>query len=298
MQHEYNRGESNQGVAHRDGQTLGLELSEIFLVVWRSWQWILVGTILSMLLGMAYALCAQEAYQATAIIAPRERQSGSAAMLSRLGGLGGIVAAEVGVGVGNLEWLGVIARNGDLAESVVQSHDLVKVIFEDQWDREGKRWKTRKGGSVPTVRAAAQRLREGMLTASVDARKGILTLSLVAPDSLLARDLAQWYLEALALYIGNQVRNDAESNIEFLETRLKGVSDPLLRDKIQGIIANEVERAMLASHSPFQVLRHPVVPLERKWPKRKLVVMVAALIGFGLSCILAIVRRAATGGRT
>lgn len=297
MQHDSSEEKPAQGVAGKDGQTVELDLTEVVLVVWRGWRWVLAGTILSTLLGIAYALSAQEEYQATAIVAPRERQSGSAAMLSRLGGLSGLVAAEMGVGVGNLEWLEVIAGNGDLAESVVEMHDLVKIICDDQWDHEAKRWKTRKGAPVPNVRTAAQRLRRDMLSVSADQRRGVLTLSMVAPDSVLARDLAQWYLDALAVHIGNHVRNDSEANIRFLETRLKDVGDPLLREKIQAIIASEVERAMLASHSPFQVLRQPLVPLQRKWPKRKLVVMVAALVGFGLSCLLVIVRAAPSGGR-
>jgi LPS O-antigen subunit length determinant protein (WzzB/FepE family) len=59
--------------------------------------------------------------------------------------------------------------------------------------------------------------------------------------------------------------------------------DPVLQEKISDLISYEIEKSMLASSTAFDVLEKPVVPLLRKSPKRKQILILSVLIGLVLS---------------
>jgi hypothetical protein len=80
------------------------------------------------------------------------------------------------------------------------------------------------------------------------------------------------YLDFLDLYIRTNVQTEANENVAYLNTRLDSIADPLLREKVLGIIATEFEKAMVMSKKAFKVLDSPYRTYEFK--QRKLFPMV------------------------
>jgi hypothetical protein len=50
------------------------------------------------------------------------------------------------------------------------------------------------------------------------------------------------------------VLREARENVSYLDKQLEIVADPLLREKLQGLIANEIEKEMLVSKEAFRVV--------------------------------------------
>jgi hypothetical protein len=73
-------------------------------------------------------------------------------------------------------------------------------------------------------------------------------------DSTLSKTLARHYISFLDEDIRTSVQDDAKENVDFLQKQLITISDPLLREKIQSLIADEIEKTMLVSKEAFKVV--------------------------------------------
>jgi hypothetical protein len=81
-----------------------------------------------------------------------------------------------------------------------------------------------------------------------------MTLQIKSRDSTFSFNLATYYITFLNDYIKSSVQSEARENVSYLEKQLITISDPLLREKIQGLIANEIEKEMVVSKEAFKVL--------------------------------------------
>ena len=104
-----------------------------------------------------------------------------------------------------------------------------------------------------------------------------MTLDVKSRDSTFSINLANNYIEYLNEYIKSSVQADAHENVSYLEKQLVAISDPLLREKIQGLIANEIEKEMVVSKEAFRIA-DPVY-LSKTFKEKKLYPIV---FGFGL----------------
>lgn len=247
------------------------------------WKTIAAGAFLSAVIGVVYALTSTPVYEATAVISTRDNQAGGGApaILTQLGGLGGAMASQFGMLNANLDKMELLIKGRDMAKRVIETHDLLPRLYPDQYDAKEKKWK---GGQPPNLRRATEALRSGGLKITVDARKKMLRLSTFAADSTLAADLATYYLESLNSKIQDDTRTDAESNRMYLEKQLYSTQDPLLRERINNMVAGEIEKYMLVSAKAFDVLEKPAVPMARLRPKRSQIVVVSTMIGVILTC--------------
>jgi hypothetical protein len=71
-------------------------------------------------------------------------------------------------------------------------------------------------------------------------------------DSTFADTTSIKCLQYLNIYIKDMVLREARENVSYLDKQLEIVADPLLREKLQGLIANEMEKEMLVSKEAFR----------------------------------------------
>jgi uncharacterized protein involved in exopolysaccharide biosynthesis len=244
--------------------------------------WVLFVT----LLGVAYALLAKPVYESQATIAQREADDGRgmARFFSQLGGGVGAIAAQFGGGGGDLEKTSLILKSNDLAEAVITRHNLLPVLYPKAWDSARHKWKQKNPRKQPTLRKGAKLLRERYLQVTVDAKKGVLVIKLTASKDTLARQMVEYYLEALNDRVREDVLKGAGKDREYLEEQLGTISDPYLREKLQDLIAAQIEKSMLVRTEAFDVIERPLVPLLKSSPKRTRVVAIAFLFGVMTAC--------------
>lgn len=257
-----------------------LDLASILVILWMKRLWILAGSAASLLLGGLYAFTAKPVYFSKAVIALKESDKGgaSSAMLSQLGGLGGMVASQLGFGNTNLAKLEIILNGHDLAEKVIAENDLLPRLFPESWDDKAGKWLD--STKMPGVQDGVKSLKSGILAISVDEKRKFINVGVNSHDPNVAKEIVVFYLAQLNKKLLSDVKNDAETNRDYLEGQLIKTHDPVLQEKISTMIASEIEKFMLVSTQSFEVLETPIVPTERSKPKRKVILALSLAMGF------------------
>jgi hypothetical protein len=121
-------------------------------------------------------------------------------------------------------------------------------------------------------------------------KNNTMTITVKAKDSTFTINLANKYVSFLNDYIKTGVQGDAKENVDYLEKQLDGIGDPLLREKLQSLIADEIEKEMVVSKEAFRVV-DPVYML-KTFKEKKLYPLFFGFGLFFLSCLLVVLTHA------
>ncbi len=248
-------------------------------------------TLLGLVLGFIAALIKGPTWVAEAMIAPKERESQKATSLADLGALGGIVASQLNFDQGSvsLNMMDMILDSRDFGAKLIEKYSLLPVIYRYQWPKAYKKYwdqsrNTWKPKFVqPEPLAMGGFIQTKYLKKTKDTRKNVIILSIRSKDSAFTSILAAKYMEYLSEYIKTKVQTEAMENVAYLDSQLVRIADPLLRTKILGLLANEIEKEMVVSREAFKVTD----PLYRhkNFKEKKLFPFVFGFGLFFLSCL-------------
>jgi uncharacterized protein involved in exopolysaccharide biosynthesis len=230
---------------------------------------------------------AEPIYTSRATISLKEagKTNDASRIFSQLGGVGGAVAAQLGGGNTNIDKIEIILTGHDLAEDVILKNNLMPILFQKRWDARRSSWKAKDPKKIPTLREGIERLRKECLVVAPELKKNVIRVSINFRDPVIAKRMVDYYLRALNDKLRGEAIEDAETNRAYLEKQLLVTFDPIIKDKIQNMIAFEVEKAMLISSKSFDILERPIVPVDKIKPRRFRIVLISALIGFFLSAL-------------
>ena len=278
------------------GEPLGYEEDEInlldlFMVLVRR-KWLIIGLVfLTGVAAVIISLQMTNIYRSEATIAPRElEQSSSKALSGALGGLGGLVATEMGLGGGSdADKIEVLLKSRRLADLVVEKHNLLPTLFAEKGDAQKKAWKE---SPAPTIQDAYKLIKDGLLRVTRDRKTDVITASIEHKDPEFAKSMMQYYITELSEGLRAKVLKDAQENMRFLTEQLDRTTDPLLREKIYGMLAKEIEKDTFARAQTFYgfyVLDPPIAPdLNKKAkPKRALICILSVVVAFFVAVFLA-----------
>lgn len=128
-------------VTESHGEANGGESSIIsLLIVLAKHKKLIVGLpLLAAMVAVAVSLAMSDVYQAnTKLLPPQQGQSGAAALLSQLGGAGGIAAGVAGIKNPNDLYIGML-RSRTIADNLIKQFDLKKVYGTDSQEKARKR---------------------------------------------------------------------------------------------------------------------------------------------------------------
>jgi uncharacterized protein involved in exopolysaccharide biosynthesis len=276
-----------------------INLLDLFMVLVRR-KWLIISIVfLTSVAAVAISLLMKNIYRSEATIIPREEEKTPSSVLSSaLGGLGSMVAGELGLGgAGSLEKLEVVFRSRRLAQRAIEKYDLMPVLFPDEWDERTKKWKTRKWFGLadmnpPTVQDAMIKMSEDWLSVTSDSTKGTLKASFDHRGPETARNIVDYFLIEMSEMMREVVLRDAAENIRFLTEQLDKTTDPLLRIKICESLAREIEKDTFAraqKYYGFYVADPPFAPdLDKQAkPKRALIFILSIFVAFFIAIFLA-----------
>jgi uncharacterized protein involved in exopolysaccharide biosynthesis len=276
-----------------------INLIDLLLVVLRR-KWFIIGFVFfAGAAALGITLLMTDIYRSDATILPREEEKTPSSMLSSaLGGLGGIVAGELGLGgSGSLEKLQVVLQSRYLAQRMIQKYDLLSTLFPGAWDETAKKWKTKKWFGLldmkpPTVQSGVRKLIEDLLTVTSDSKMGTLKVSFEDKDPEKAKSVIEYLLTETSETMREVVLRDAAENLKFFYEQLEKTSDPLLRAKIYENLAREIEKETFAraqKYYGFYVPDPPFAPdLDKQAkPKRVLICILSIFVAFFIAVFLA-----------
>jgi hypothetical protein len=247
-----------------------INLLELLYVLVRYKTVIIVFTVLGLAGGYFAAKLKGPTYTAGALLAAKEadgaRSNNLSSALGALGGLAGGLNMMGNPGLEKLElYLGSREFNAELIEKYGLLTDMFKFapkrgtskVYEQYYDTLNGKWLEGENFTLPTPLQMTGFLTSAYFKNEVDAKKATLTVSVRSRDSTFSLRVLSGCIEHLDYYIKRDVQNDAKNNVDYLESQLFTIADPLLREKIQGMIASEIEKAMVVSREAFKVIDKP-----------------------------------------
>jgi hypothetical protein len=241
-------------------------------------------TFLGLVLGFIAALIKGPTWVAEAVIAPKEAESQKTPSFAGLGALGGLVASQLNfAGNASLDKIEQILDSREFGAKLIEKYSLLPIIYKYQWpkvyrkywDAPQNAWKPEFVQPKPLDLGSF--IKAKYLKKTKDIKTNTLLLKIQSRDSTFTVNLATMYVDYLNDYIKTNVKNEAKGNVGYLDSQLVGIVDPLLREKIQGLIADEIEKEMVVSKEAFKIV-DPVY-LSKTFKEKKLFPLV---FGFGL----------------
>lgn len=261
-----------------------INLLEYFYVLVRNKWIIILLTITGFGIGYVTALFKGPSYIADCLIAPRETESVQVPNVSGLGLFGGMVASQLNIG-GNasLDKINLTLDSRKFSEELIEKEKLLPLLFSKYWDTVNNRWKT---DFKPPRSIDAGGYAKSFVKSEIK-KNGTMSIRAKSKDSLFSYIILSTYIKYLDMYIRNNVQQDAKENRNYLEQQLIYITDPLIRAKIQELIAKEVEKMMVVSKEAFRVI-DPVYTTKR-FKELKLYPLAGAAGLFFLSTLIIII---------
>jgi hypothetical protein len=230
-------------------------------------------SLFGLVAGYYAAKVKRPTYSADAVITAKAsdtRQSSGMSALSALGGLGGLAAAQLNLaGNPGLEKLEIYLNSREFNTELIEQYDLlpeiyklspkrkIAKVYELFYDTTSNSWADDTNFIVPKPIQMADYLSGAYLKNEVDKKTGLVKVSAKSFDSTFSAKVLDACIEYLDLYIRRDVQTDAKANVDYLDSQLVTIIDPLLRTKLQEMIASEIEKAMVVSRESFKIIDNP-----------------------------------------
>jgi len=265
-------------------------LEYFYALVHKKW-WIIGLTILGIVLGYVVAKVKGPKWEAEVIIAPKETDSQKGPNLSSFGALSGLVASQLNIG-GNasLDKIDLILDSREFNSHLVESNNLLPFIYKCNYPKAYKKlWDSTQQKWTPEFTQPKFLDLGGMVRGSLKKeikKNNTMSIKIQSKDSLFSYTIANTYVTFLNDYIKTNVQDDAKENVAYLDKQLNSIADPLLREKLQALISNEIEKQMVVSKEAFRII-DPVY-LTKTFKEKKLYPLVFGFGLFFMSCLLII----------
>jgi uncharacterized protein involved in exopolysaccharide biosynthesis len=269
-----------------------INLLDLFIVVLKH-KWMIFWVVfLAGIAAVAISLLMPNVYRSEAAITPtaQSRGSGSGALaaLGEMGGLGGMIAPDLLQTSGSLEQFDLVLKSRELTNIIVLKYNLLPILYADFWDAEQNRWKPEM--KKPPSWQDTYKLMQKMLKSVPDKKQNVVRLSFEFKDPKVAQTILNYYVTGLSEYLRQSVLVDSTAQLKALYEQLAKQTDPLLKNRIYGMIAGQIEKetvAMVQRYYGFNVLDPAFVPDKKFAPKRALICLIAVVVAFFIAIFLA-----------
>ena len=254
------------------------DLASVIRLAWkRKWSWMIIHLVIVTLTLCYLILWATPFYTSSVVISPKEAEGPSSAdLLSKLGGLGSMVGATLGVGGStNMDKTVLVMESGDFISSYIEKYDLLPAIFYKDWDSTGSKWTIEEKRLQPSTLKGVTKFKDEILVIIKDATAGAITISMTIQGEGQSKIWVDRFLKDVNFYLKSNVIEKSKRNQRFLKSRLGRTQNPMILSKIQALLAYEIEKEMLADDLSFDIIESSVVPLRPSKPNKILMLILA-----------------------
>ncbi len=278
-------------------------LRDLVEIVWRG-KWIIGAiTVATAIMAGAMALTLPDVYRAEALVAINEESSSGdlSRLLGQYGGIAGLAGINLGAGSPDKGAMGLeILKSRKFIVDFIERRDLLVpllaatgwdatsgqlVLDADLYDSSSGVW-TRKVSpprkSVPSSQEAYDEFK-GIFAVSQDLATGFVTIEMEHLSPTVAKQWVTWLIEDINSTIMENDVAKASRAISYLNEQIDNTSVSSLQSIFYSLIEEQLKIIMLANMSDeyfLKTLDPPVAPERKSKPRRALIVIFAALLGF------------------
>lgn len=197
-----------------------------------------------------------------------------------------IMAAQLGIITptpADLSEIANLLKSNILLEKIITKYDLLKVFF-----REGSL-----KGSKDEMMWEGIRYFRSIMKVNHKQRENIIELSVQFKDPRIAADIINYTIAELAEHMIGEAKRVTEINIKHLESLVNKISDPLIKQRLYALIAQQKETSLMAEvkeNFAFRVIDPPMVPHSEIKPKIKMNIMLSFVASLFVGIFLAFFR--------
>ncbi len=295
-----------------------IDLLEVFIKTWQHRWFIIIFTIIFILLGVAYALLKQPLYTGTAKLYKTEGESGSTSQLQGLAsqfGFGGAFGSSEMFNIIDLVESRSIKKKVLLHQWETEKFDHpVNLIEYFEIDAETERKKIHQG---------LEHLND-YISANTDEETMLTTINVLMPEPELSARVTNYIVFLIEDYIIHEQKMQTRENLKYIQNRLDSVKLELkqaeealkgfrernrniaqspdlqtrqmrlqrqltIKQEVYLLLQKELEmtKIELVKETPvINIVDHAEPPALRTEPKRTLIVIISAFLGFFLSLVV------------
>jgi uncharacterized protein involved in exopolysaccharide biosynthesis len=257
----------------REEQVGEVTIMDYVNVVWKRRYFIILLVALAVLVTAAASVIMTPTFESKALISPVSQAQESASV--------SFLAAQFGITPPtptSLSEINNLLNSNILREKILKKYDLLPILIKEEiLKKMSENEKTWEG---------IRRLRDSVkITPRV--KESILEVSAQFRDPKLAAQVVGYFLTELTEHMSAEVKRVAGTNKMYLESQIDKTADPFIRGKIYGLIAQQIEKSMMAEvkeNFAFKVLDPPRVPDKRSSPRRTQMVILAFVVSL-FACV-------------
>jgi len=285
-----------------------INLLDYWRVIWKRRK--MIGRVVAavVVLTVVISLLMTNIYQSKAVITPVAAKEGArggtlATLAQQFGGLPGVTFPSVS----SASEIVALLESNILREKVIERYNLMPVLFHEAWDPEKKDWK--RGGInlnplyyvsklakllQPQAPKGVRKAEEGVpdiwdgirelddiVSVKNNIKENSITITADFYDPEMAAKLVEYYLLTLTDHMSEEARRVAMTNRKYLEEQLAKTADPLIKQNIYNLIAQQLETSMMAEvkeNFAFKVIDPPKAPDRKTKPKRAQMVILSFVV--------------------
>ncbi|PMN71084.1 Wzz/FepE/Etk N-terminal domain-containing protein [Enterovibrio norvegicus] len=285
-----------------------IDLRELFAALWKG-KWIIIATtFLFAVAGVFYALSLPNIYKADALLAPAESSSGGLSkMASQFGGLASLAGVNLGGGEASQTDLAAeVIKSRQFVNAFIAKHELMVplmaakgwdlgknelILDEEIYNAETNTWlREPEGlrGSEPSEQEMYEAFVKEVLSVGSNKISGFYTLSIKHYSPYLAKQWTDWLIADINKVMRERTIKEATQNLAYLESQLEKTAIADMQSTFYSLIEEQTKSLMLAEVQDefvFKVIDQAVVPELKVTPNRPFTVLLALMMGFGLTVI-------------
>jgi uncharacterized protein involved in exopolysaccharide biosynthesis len=275
-------------------------LAEVAATLWRG-KWLIIGVTITfaLLAGVASQIVTKK-YQASILVAPAAAASGGlsggglSSLASQFGGLASIAGLSATGDSKKSEYVAFL-RSEAISSSYIRENNLIPILYEKLWDAKAEKWTNSDPDDTPTLWKASRYFREKVRDVSLDAKTGLVTVTVTWKDPQLAARWANGLVKITNDYLRARAIAESERNMDYLNQEAAKTNIIEAKQAIYAILRNEINNAMLARGNEeyaFKIIDAATVPEKKASPKPLLWVVSGFTIGAGCSALFLLIRNA------
>lgn len=289
-----------------------INLYELLKTFWDSKWLILSITTASCIFIVLYSLSIPNIYRSSALVMPAQSQgSNVSGALSGLGGLASMAGLSIPSGNSNNkeEAIAVLTSHQFLEDFIINNDILLPLMASKGWDAKknelilnpkiydikNKKWigKSSSKTNAPTIQEAVRSFRQ-IYIVSENKKNGFVTISIDFYSPYVSKEWIDLIIENINETMRVQAVSMATSSLNYLNDQINKTNISEIKIVLSELAKSETQKIMLSKSSPeyvFKTIDKAFAPEIKISPRRSIICIIGALVGFSLSLLISILLR-------
>ena len=289
-----------------------IDFKELFHVLYEGKRIFLSVVSIFSLAALIYSLSLPNIYQSSALLSPIESQNGINQTIKNYGGLASLAGINLQSQTGDSKTTKAISKLGTLSffeDNILPNIFLPDLLAVESWDVTSNSFNYNKDlydadkgiwvrdfsypqSQVPSAQEAFHTFIEN-LKISTDLETGFVTLSIKHHSPFIAKLWAELVVKEINDFFRIKDQAEAQAALEYLNMQIAQTSFAEIKQVIAQLLQQKTQQLTLIEVSDFYVFEYidpPVVMETKSEPKRSIICILGALIGFIVGIIIVLIR--------